>query len=111
MEYSAGLTIALYEVGLRLISERRDLRGRLDLAHLAALSLACLAKQTLMEVKYQVRIEHAEWTNGRTQESFSNVGSLRFRVSNSKERRSKGRGRCQKSNEKNDSLDHGQEFN
>jgi hypothetical protein len=48
MEYSAGLTIASYEVGLRLISESRDLRGRLALAHLAALSLACLAKQMLM---------------------------------------------------------------
>jgi hypothetical protein len=51
MEYSAGLTIASYEVGLRLISERRDLRGRLDLAHFAALSLACLAKQTLNKRK------------------------------------------------------------
>jgi hypothetical protein len=51
MEYSAGLATASYEVGLRLISERRDLRGRLALAHLAALSLACLAKQMLIERK------------------------------------------------------------
>ena len=49
-----------------------------------------------------------EWTNTGI---FSTVGSLRFRVPNSKKLWSKGRGRCQKSNEKKDSLDHGQKFN
>lgn len=33
------------------MSDGRDLRGRLDLAHLAALSLQCLAKQTLNKSK------------------------------------------------------------
>jgi hypothetical protein len=36
-----------YSVGFRSISEGRDLRGRLALAHLAALSFTCLARQTL----------------------------------------------------------------
>lgn len=70
MEYSAGLTIASYEVGLRLISERRDLRGRLDLAHLAALSLACLAKQTLnkrkrLNIKLELSMRSGEMDEGR----------------------------------------------
>lgn len=36
-----------YTAGVRLISEGRDLRGRFALAHLAALSFTCFAKQIL----------------------------------------------------------------
>jgi len=38
-------------MGLRLISDGRDLRGRFALAHFAALSFTCFAKSTLIQHK------------------------------------------------------------
>lgn len=38
-------------MGLRLISDGRDLRGRFALAHFAALSFTCFAKSALVQNK------------------------------------------------------------
>jgi hypothetical protein len=50
--YSAGLTILLssYTVGFLFMSDGRLFLGRLEAAHLAALSLTCLAKQVVHEL-------------------------------------------------------------
>jgi len=36
-----------YTIGARLMSDGRDLRGRFDLAHLAALSFTCFAQRAV----------------------------------------------------------------
>ena len=49
MSYSAGFwkEWMAYTTGARLMSDGRDLRGRFDLAHLAALSFTCFAQRAL----------------------------------------------------------------
>jgi hypothetical protein len=42
-------------IGLRLISDGRDLRGRFDLAHFAALSLTCFANNALQREKIETK--------------------------------------------------------
>ena len=42
-------------IGARLISDGRDLRGRFDLAHFAALSLTCFANSALQRKKFETK--------------------------------------------------------
>lgn len=51
MSYSAGFwkEWMAYTTGARLMSDGRDLRGRFDLAHLAALSFTCFAHRALQK--------------------------------------------------------------
>lgn len=42
-------------IGARLISDGRDLRGRFDLAHFAALSLTCFANNALQRKKFETK--------------------------------------------------------
>lgn len=59
MVNSAGFAMLVnsYTTGLRLMSAGRDFLGRFDLAHLAALSLACLAKQIVLKVEVEDEME------------------------------------------------------
>ena len=56
-------------IGARLISDGRDLRGRFDLAHFAALSFTCFANNALQRKKFETKKERkGEKNSGRAKD-------------------------------------------